>query len=131
MILANPRVRFVIPTTPVTKPQLPNYLRTHRKRARIAQHHVAHLLGAREGTKISRYEHFSRIPELETVFALEVIYGVPARELFAGIYNKACRSVTERAAHAIRGPDPILAALARRILDPSARPSTKPKTTLS
>ena len=115
----------------MTKPHLPNYLRTHRKRARIPQHHVAFLLGTKSGTKISRYEHFARIPELETVFALEVIYGVPASELFAGIYAKAHRRVTERAAHGIRGPDPILAALARRILDPSARPPMKPKTNLA
>jgi transcriptional regulator with XRE-family HTH domain len=110
--------------------RLPNYLRTHRKRLRAGQRHVAFLLGSKSGTKISRYEHFSRVPDLQTVFALEVIYGVPARELFAGMFEDACRLVEDRAGHAIRGPDATLASFARLILDPSARPPTKPPTSV-
>jgi transcriptional regulator with XRE-family HTH domain len=113
------------------KQHLPNYLRTHRKRHRVGQRHVAFLLGSKSGTKISRYEQFSRIPDLPTVFALEVIYGVPASELFAGIFDDARQKVEEHARHAIRGPDPMLAAFASLVLDPSARPPAKPTTTSS
>lgn len=113
------------------KHHLQNYLRTHRKRLRVNQRHVAFLIGSKSGTKVSRYEQFSRVPDLPTVFALEVIYGVPSSELFAGIFDDARRLVEDRAGQAIRGPDPVLAAFARLILDPSARPPAKPPTTFS
>jgi len=115
----------------VTKDHLPNYLRAHRKRVRLHQHQIAQLVGARSGAKISRYEHYSRIPDLTTVFALEIIYGASARVLFAGIFDEACRLVQERAEHAARGSDVTLASFARTILDPSVSRPTKPRTTLS
>ncbi len=113
----------------MTKHRLQNYLKTHRKRSRLAQHQVAFLLGARGGTKISRYETFSRIPDLLTVFALENIFGIPASELFAGIFEDARCLVEDQAARATRGEDSALASFARQILDPAARP-TKRSTTI-
>ena len=116
----------------MTKDHLPNYLRTHRKRARLHQRQVAHLVGARSGAKISRYESYARIPDLATVFALEIIYRTPARILFAGIFEKARGLVHDRAERALRGNDAALASFARQILDPSAsRPAKKPRTTFS
>ena len=76
---------------------LPNYLRTHRKRLGLSQDDLAYLLGCRSGTKVSRYERFRRQPKLATVFAFEVIVGVPARKLFAGLYVSAERDVVRRA----------------------------------
>ena len=68
--------------------KLQNYLRTHRKRAGLSQDEVAFLLGCQSGTKVSRHERFGRNPSLETTFAYEVVFGTPARELFAGISQK-------------------------------------------
>ena len=68
--------------------KLQNYLRTHRKRAGLSQDEVAFLLGCQSGTKVSRHERFGRNPSLETTFAYEVVFGTPARELFAGIFQK-------------------------------------------
>lgn len=76
---------------------LPNYLRAHRKRLGLSQDDLAYLLGCRSGTKVSRYERFRRQPNLTTVFAFEVIVGVPARKLFAGLYVAAERDVVRRA----------------------------------
>src|SRR5437016_1250098 len=76
---------------------LPNYLRTHRKRAGLSQEEVADLLGCRFGTKLSRYECFNREPNLVTALACQIIFGVPMRELFPGIYEEALRRVTPRA----------------------------------
>ena len=45
-------------------------------------------MGCQNGTKVSRYERFARKPSLETLFAYEVVFGAPARELFAGAYQK-------------------------------------------
>lgn len=75
---------------------LPNYLRAHRKRLGLSQDDVAFLLGCRHGTKVSRYERFRRQPGLLTVFACEILIGVPARELFAGVYLTVERDVVQR-----------------------------------
>lgn len=77
--------------------QLPNYLRTHRKRASLSQDEVAFLLGYQSGTRVSRYECFDRAPTLKMALACEAILGVPARELFAGVYEKAAEETRTRA----------------------------------
>lgn len=115
----------------MTKDHLPNYLRTYRKRACLSQRQVAHLLGANSGTKVSRYEHYTRIPDLVTVFALEIVYGAPASELFAGIFDQARQLVESRATHAVTGRDAALASFARQILDPSITREEKPRTTFA
>jgi transcriptional regulator with XRE-family HTH domain len=118
MIRANPN-GFVIALFSVTKHHLHNYLRTERRRRGLRQRHVAYLLGVRSGTKLSRYEMFSRVPDLRTVFALEAIYGVPASKLFAGIFDEARSKVEGHALHAMNDDDAVLASFARRILDPA------------
>jgi transcriptional regulator with XRE-family HTH domain len=75
---------------------LQNYLRTYRKRAGFTQEEVAFLLGSQSGAKVSRYERRVRRPNLETVFAYEALFGVPARELFAGLFQKVERDVLDR-----------------------------------
>jgi transcriptional regulator with XRE-family HTH domain len=77
--------------------RLENYLKTHRKRARLSQEEVACLLGSRDGTCPARHEAFGRTPSLETALAYEAIYGVPVRELFAGTYERAERETARRA----------------------------------
>ena len=67
---------------------LANYLRSYRKRARLSQDEMAFLLGGESGVTVSRYEHARRIPDLERILAYEVIFGAPAAELFAGVYQK-------------------------------------------
>jgi len=86
--------------------KLENYLRTHRRRAGLTQDEVAFLLGCKSGTKVSRYERFRRRPPLETVFAYEVIFRAPARELLAGTYQRVERTAVRRArllAQTLRG----------------------------
>ena len=76
--------------------KLPNYLRAYRKRAGLSQADVARLLGTRSGTKVSRYERWSRQAPLRTAFAYEVIFGVSARELFAGTYQEVEHATVKR-----------------------------------
>ena len=68
--------------------KLKNYLRTHRKRVGLSQDEVAFLLGGQSGSRVSRYERYARHPSLKTTLAYEVVFGTPARELFAGISQK-------------------------------------------
>lgn len=79
---------------------LPNYLLTNRKLTTLSQEEVAFLLGANgetKGSKISRDESFKREPGLRDVLAYELIYGKPARELFAGVYEQVEQEVAQRA----------------------------------
>ncbi|MDD5544695.1 MAG: hypothetical protein PHX83_16130 [Acidobacteriia bacterium] len=75
---------------------LHNYLRTYRKKSAFSQREVAYLLGTRSDTKISRHECFARVPSLRTVFIYEVIYRVPARDLFVGVFERAHHETLKR-----------------------------------
>jgi len=77
--------------------KLSNYLRMYRKRAGFTQREISFLLGARTAGKVSRYERFNRQPDLDTAFALEAIFEIPASELFAGVREQAARDVRCRA----------------------------------
>ncbi len=77
--------------------KLQNYVRTHRRRAGLSQKEMAFLLGCTSEAKVSRYERFVRQPTLETVLAYEAIFGAPARELFAGVYEQARAAIQSRA----------------------------------
>lgn len=80
---------------------LPNYLRFNRRRASLTQEEVAFLLGVKglmdRGIKVSRDESSARTPSLEAALAYEAIYGIPVRELFAGLYAQAEQRVAEKA----------------------------------
>ena len=93
--------------------KLDNCLRTYRKTRDFSQREMAFLLGCQSAAKVSRYERSRRIPPIETIFAYEVILGVPASELFAGIYDRAER----RALHRVRL---LVRRLTRRISDPGS-----------
>jgi transcriptional regulator with XRE-family HTH domain len=77
--------------------KLENYLRTYRKRSGLSQNEVAFLLGCQNGIKVSRYERSARKPNLETLFAYEMVFGAPVRELFAGAYQKVEKKTRRRA----------------------------------
>ena len=77
--------------------KLENYLRTYRKHSNLSQDEVAFLLGCHSGTKVSRYERSNRRPSLETLFAYEMMFGAPARELFAGVYQQVEKRFSNRA----------------------------------
>lgn len=74
-----------------------NYLRAHRKRTGLTQDELALLLGCKDGTKVSRYERLCRAPNLETAFACQAIFSVPAHELFPGIYQNVEHVIKKRA----------------------------------
>jgi transcriptional regulator with XRE-family HTH domain len=86
--------------------RLQHYLRTPRRRYGFSQSEVALLLGASSGTKVSRYESLRRSPSVITVFAYEIIFNKPARDLFAGTYDAVRRDVHERAGRLIKTLEP-------------------------
>jgi len=79
---------------------LPNYLQSQRKRLSLSQEEAGFLLGIGgmgKGEKVCRDESFAREPSLQDALAYEAIYGVPVRELFAGLYQQAEQKVAARA----------------------------------
>ncbi len=55
------------------------------------------LLGTVSGTKVSRYENFTRMPSALTIFAFEIVFNQSANELFAGSYQAIRLAVQKRA----------------------------------
>ena len=77
--------------------KLSNYLRTYRKQSGLSQAQLGMLLGDERVSQVSRYERGLRLPDLETVLAYEAIFGVHARDLFAGLFEEIERRTHERA----------------------------------
>lgn len=69
------------------KAKTSNRLWLARKRQGLGQKQVAHLLD-KTIDEISRYERGIRIPGLEIVLGLEIVYGLPARMLFKDLYEQ-------------------------------------------
>lgn len=76
--------------------QLPNHLRSHRKRLALSQDEAAFLIGTHGATSVCRYEQFDREPSLEDALAFEVIFQKPVRELFPGLYRKVEKTALAR-----------------------------------
>ena len=76
---------------------LPHYLLTERKRWALKQRQVAFLLGIKTGGQISRYERRNCVPYLRTALACEVIFGVPVRTLFRGVYETVEERIIKQA----------------------------------
>lgn len=93
------------------------------------------LLGAASGTKVSRYENFTRIPGALTVFAFEIVFNQSASELFAGIHQAIRLAIQERAGRLVEQlnaqPDALTAKtlrkleLLRSIVEPKPNPARR------
>lgn len=82
--------------------KLTNYLLTYRKRAGLSQSDVAFLFGCKSRAKVTRYERFTRQPNLRTTLAYEAIFGASVSELFAGVYAEVEAETRKRAAELSR-----------------------------
>jgi transcriptional regulator with XRE-family HTH domain len=81
---------------------LPNYLRTHRKRACLTQDEVAFLLGTGSGASVSRHERFKQTPDLKTLLAYEVLFGAPIQSIFGGARHEVEQKLRKRIRRLIR-----------------------------
>jgi transcriptional regulator with XRE-family HTH domain len=77
--------------------QLSNHVRKYRKRSALSQRDVAYLLGVASGSKVCRYERFTREPGFSTALAYEAIFQVAVSELFPGLYQRIEAGVRARA----------------------------------
>ncbi len=75
-----------------------NNLWGNRKRHGLTQGDMAFLLlGSKDGAGVSRYERGAREPNFRTALAWQAIFGIPAHELFPGIYEEVEQEVRQRA----------------------------------
>ncbi|HQK63549.1 MAG TPA: helix-turn-helix transcriptional regulator [Candidatus Staskawiczbacteria bacterium] len=62
-----------------------NRLRHYRKLNHLKQRHVAHLLGIKNHSLVSRWENGSSLPDLQNALKLSKIYSVQLDELFVDL----------------------------------------------
>jgi transcriptional regulator with XRE-family HTH domain len=74
-----------------------NQLWLARKRLGLGQKHVARLLNHKTTDQVSRYEKGWRIPGLQMLLQLEIIYGVPARVLYREWYEELRAEIENKA----------------------------------
>jgi transcriptional regulator with XRE-family HTH domain len=73
--------------------QKPNNLVLYRRRMGFSQKQVARLLGHRDTSMVSHYEHNRALPPLAVALGLEIIYRVPVAFLFPGMHDELKRKI--------------------------------------
>ena len=58
------------------------------------------MLGLKSGQTVSRHERLDRRPNLETMFAYQIIFDVLPHELYPGLYEKV-ENITMQRIHAL------------------------------
>lgn len=75
-----------------------NYVRTFRQRSALSEEELAYLINQMSHTAVSYFETGDRVPTLEGVLALQVIFGIGPRDMFPGYYERVEDGVMRRAA---------------------------------
>jgi len=78
-----------------------------RKRRRMSQKQVAHLIGHRDVTMLSKYERGLLAPSLRTALKLTLLYRMPIHEIFVEEFSRARDELTEQIA-TVRTNQPVL-----------------------
>ena len=73
-----------------------NRLWFYRKKMGYSQKAVAQLLGRKSSARICDYERGKFLPSLETALKLEIILGVPLRELYSNLFGKFQKEVNHK-----------------------------------
>ena len=104
---------------------LDNYIQMHRERVGLTQNDLAFLIGIEERSAISQYERDLRLPTLDKLLALEIVFGETIQNLFAGIAERLRETVASRAATLLESLDDTPSrelALKLELLSKLARP---------
>jgi transcriptional regulator with XRE-family HTH domain len=70
-----------------------NNLVLYRRRMGFTQKQVARLLGQRDTSMVSHYEHGRALPPLPVALGLEIVLRVPVAFLFPGMYDALKRRI--------------------------------------
>jgi transcriptional regulator with XRE-family HTH domain len=75
---------------------LGNYLRMHRKKSGFSQRELGSLLGYKDLSQVSRHERSLSLPPLDIALCYEVIFRVPASDLFFGVHAAVTRQIESK-----------------------------------
>ncbi len=75
----------IVDSRDLTTQFLPTYLRTYRKRTGLTQTEVAYVVGINR-SDLWLFETSRREPSLRVLLALQVLYRIPIRKLFMGLF---------------------------------------------
>ena len=75
-----------------------NYLRAHRRKCGLSQRELATLVGYPREWQVSRHERSKTVPPLLIALAYEVVFRIPAAELFTGFHSAVTETVTRNLA---------------------------------
>jgi transcriptional regulator with XRE-family HTH domain len=84
--------------------QVQNNLVLYRKRMGLTQKQVSRLLGHRDASMLSHYEHSRALPPLVVALGLEIVYRVPVAFLFPAMYDELKRQIRNRE-ESLAGPE--------------------------
>lgn len=76
--------------------QEPNDLRRCREGHGFTQAMLGRLLGFRDGSWVSRWEHGEALPNLESAIKLSILLHTPVDELFSHLTKKAQAAIMEQ-----------------------------------
>lgn len=85
------------PATRIMQKRLDRYLRPQRRRWGFTQKELAFIIGAKSPTVVSRLENGRRRPNLASAFALHIVFGTKAAELFPALFTEVEHGVLARA----------------------------------
>lgn len=71
--------------------------RALRRATGLLQEDIAHLLGLKDSSSVSRFERQQRDPDVRTAFACEYILGAHASSLFSNIFGEVTKVISKRA----------------------------------
>lgn len=72
---------------------IPNHIRSHRKRWRLSQKELAILTGFKSREFISQIERFLIQPSVRFMIVCEVIFDIPVKKLFPGLFDDLAEDV--------------------------------------
>ena len=75
-----------------------NNLVLYRRRMGFTQKQVAGLLGHRDASMVSHYEHGRALPPLAVALSLEIVYRVPVAFLFPAMYDELKQQIRHKEA---------------------------------
>ncbi len=91
--------------------QTQNNLILYRRRMGFKQKQVARLLGHRDTSMISHYEHGRALPPLAVALGLEIIYRVPVAFLFPRMYDELKKQIRAKEEYMAIGQQSLFQAL--------------------
>jgi DNA-binding XRE family transcriptional regulator len=77
----------------MTKEEVGNYLRAHRRRCGLSQRELGILVGYEHGHAISKHERSKSVPPLLIALAYEIVFEIPVGQLFIGFHSVVTQAV--------------------------------------